>query len=352
MSEAEQLSGLIKDLRKSSSRVEQLKILTRAWKTVHGLSPSQRVELAKHVGMREGLPLLERLGKPGGVSPAALAQAVMKAEQSKPGQLNQILRDLRTVSSRGRGVRESVEMLDSVLQEAVPDQPAQALKPPAPPRQDAASKGPVPVAPDHVPPPQTRPVEVVRESSETGTTATDSSSSKPKPDPVAAPARQGTPAGQAASVSSLDLVQNPVYPVTPGWGRPFAATEERPLVPPMPAQTGHWTVSGLMKSFRRLDEAIDQDPEIESRFEAVLSKLPPGWPRRRGLTHLIRSGAVSETSKILTAIASLPSHVDEFWCLSAWLHHCQPSREELEEALRQTRGAAGKRLIRVRLAAD
>ncbi len=348
MSEIEKLGGLIQDLRKSTSRIGQLRILTQAWKTVQNLSPAQRAELAKHIGMREGLPLLERLGKPGGVSPAALAQAVVKAEQSSPGQLNQILRDLRTASTRGRGVRESVTMLDSVLHQSS-DAGVKAdqaeTQPPLPPPPRPRPAGPL-VTESPAPEPIQEPVEAKSPANETRP-------ARPRLEPVRKPvgdAEDAAPAErQPPPASSLESVPNPVYPDTPGWGRPFGLTEEKPVASPQSSATTAWSTAGVMRSLRKLDQMIDCDPGLEERLESVLSEIPPGWPRRRALAQLIRSGAVSKTSQILAAIAALPSQFDEFWCLSAWLHANQPDRAELEEALRQTRGPAGKRLLKARL---
>lgn len=348
MSETGQLGGLIQDLRKSNSRIEQLKILTRAWKTVHGLSQTERLELAKHIGMREGLPLLERLGKPGGVSPAALAQAVFKAEQSSPGQLNQILRDLRTPSSRARGIRESVAMLDSVLEETAPPakgvQVNSAQPPLAPPL----------VRPDHPTVSAGSPAESGLEPASVKSPPAETQPTKPKLEPVSQPVASVQPPLQPpvereSPFASLNSVQNPSYPETPAWGRPFGLTEENPLPSPQAMSATAWSTSGLMKSFRKLDQMIDRESGLEDRLESVLAGLPPGWPRRRALAQLIRTGAVSETSSILAAIAALPSQFDEFWCLSAWLHANEPNRAELEEALRQTRGPAGRRLLKARL---
>ncbi len=91
MSTKEQLIGLLFQIRGATSPLQKLKLVALAWRTLRGLSPRDRLVIAKELGLGGAEHLVEQLGSQGGLSPAALLTAIRRAEEADPEELRELL---------------------------------------------------------------------------------------------------------------------------------------------------------------------------------------------------------------------------------------------------------------------
>lgn len=355
MTAKETLENLIADLRRSTSGVEQLKIIAQAWSTVRKLSRKERVELATHVGLEEAKTLLERFGQPGGVSPARLAEAVLKAERAHPGELNRLLSDLRDSEKRAGALRESVRLAEAALvgvEESTSKPEAEAPAPTSLPkpvlkeaadRRDAPPVPPVP-APKKIdqtaktgPPPATVPAlsqPVLKTRPEPAAPPSPSEKepldSRPSEEPTEEFAEQPTPKPAARAAPSTPAIQTPPKPSRPSAG-PDLALDSEPT---------------LMGRFRRLNRMARQGLAAQAKVETILQAFPAGWPRRRALAALIRTGALTDVDRFLDAVAQFENPRDEFWCVSALAQSRNLTPQEQEKLLSGVSHNSSRRLLK------
>lgn len=321
------LPELVAQLGRTYSPFERLKILIRAWALLRKMTPEERMTVAAQLGLDHADDLVEAIAKRSGTQASpALISLIEKAQVKGTAQLPGLIADLRDPGKRAERLRQEAQTL---LEEAVPAQPAPSAVPPPPAPQPKAPPPPVPpvaTAPPQppAPPPPQAPAPVV-------IAAPEPPSPPPPAEPAPAPKIQET-----APVSPPPKPQSAPPPVRP--------TETNPLA----AQLA--LASSLTARFHALRQHLAEVHGASAEpLRSVLEAFPDGWARRRAFLELLRAGVLGSVRDALVLVESLGSERDRLWCLGALADSRSLSDSEKEALLAMVGSAVTRRRLSLRL---
>jgi hypothetical protein len=314
-----ELIALLHQIRGGVSPVERLRLTALAWRTLRGLSRSERMAVAKAVGLEGAEKIIETLGDRGGLSPARVLEAIRRLEAADPDEVSSMVRQLADPEHRGEALEEIVDEVVDLVE--APDTPTAAITeppprlPPEPPPQvvpggedvkpapamdpspsadpapETAARAPIEALVTSVAPVSVPPFLVASEP----TMAAESTARTPRPAPTAARSTD-RPRGTAR------LARRPAVPED----RASAALRDR--------------LADAANAFQRLRVlAVEPDrgrPLSGAHLTEVAALLPAGWMRRRAIEHLIRAGAVANAQDALQALGS-DDRTQQWWVLTA-----------------------------------
>lgn len=341
-----ELVGLIHQIRNAASAVERIKLAALAWRTLRGLSPADRLAVAREIGVEGAERLVDQLGSRTGLSPARLLGAIRRAEEADPEELHRMLGELRTGEGREALLEEAAGRVEGWLEaeiaEGFPAEDAQERHVDA--DAELVEVVDAPVVPAS-PPPESPAVPVV--------------SSPPRAATVPAPPPTADVVVAPVVSELVPACHRQTAHFAHSEGRPAAAArrdertagrssrkperhDSRPTAPVGEeiAAEGS-TFAGLRKlAERRADLAALGQGEAA----AIAAFFPPGWARRRAVEALIDAGVVSTPGQLLALLGPEDSSSNRMWLLSS-LARRGVNLDELESAV----GADDRPAMRRRL---
>lgn len=349
MGTSAELIGLLHQIRNATSPLHRMKLAALAWRTLRGLSPIDRLAVARAIGVEGAERLVEQLGDRSGVSPSLLLSAIQSAEEAEPEELQRLLGRLQDPATRDDAVQQlagdAAGWLGGNLGEETaedgpdwsdaqrtagrtPLAPAPAAASPVPPASTEADDPPAPAA---ALPVRAAPVPPL----------------VPEPAPPLPRALVQRPAPAPGSRSA------PTMPSRPG-RRPAPEEGRSPARRPPSRQPG--TLPGIVAElestpslFRRLRLLAGRASELAGigagGAAAVARAFPAGWSRRRAIEALIRGDAVVGTEQLLSLLSPEDDETTRMWLLTALA-----ARSNLEPGSLEAAAADAAPLLRRRLA--
>ena len=349
---SDDLTALVFELERARSPVEKGRAIARAWRTVRGLSATERRLLAREVGFDGAEDLVEGLAGKGGGSfaPAAVLEALGRMRQDESFSVRGILAGLRDPESRDdllvRGLDLMANSLEIPEDENEPQEwtdGTEDLEIPVP----AAAM----VAPsDRDPSDDTEPKD-------------DEAAEKPTLSPP--PGSVETPAPKVVTEEPREVEPEAVPMTAPTavevgpsswdemWGEPQPMVtalfddHRRTNAREPHRRSEHRQVKGTVLS--RLREFREAIPELEnatnSAIREAVNGLPEAWARRRALVALIEAEVPDDIARTLDLIDDLERRVDRRWCLSALARRGDLAGADLERALGMITSPAARRRV-------
>ena len=141
---------------------------------------------------------------------------------------------------------------------------------------------------------------------------------------------------------------------------PQAGSEEEHEEPdPVPLDSANWG----REEVRELDSAIERMAALRALHRKgsgsapnaagrarFLARLGPGWASRRGLTEMIRAGALEDLDEALALIQRLETDVQRTWCLGDLVEHWELGAQEIAAVLAAAPTHAARRRLAGRVA--
>jgi len=353
MKVSDDLTALVFELQRARSPVEKGRILARAWRTIRGLSATERRLLVREVGFDGAEDLVDGLAGKGGVSfaPAAVLEALGMARKNEGLSLRGILADLRDPDRRDDLLVRGMDLVADSLEIPEDENEPQELT-------DGTEDLEIPVpAAAMVTPSDRDPSDDDTEHRD------DEAAEKPSLSPPPPSIEEPAPKAVAEEPREVEPEAVPVAAPTAekmdpsSWGEMWG--EPQPMVtalvddrrrtnarePRRGSELGQvkGTVLSRLRAFR---EAI---PKLEnatnSAIREALDGLPEAWARRRALVALIEAKIPDDIAQTLDLIDDLERHMDRRWCLSALARHGDLRGLDLERALEMLTSPAAKRRV-------
>jgi len=325
---SDDLTALIFELQRARSPVEKARGLARAWRTVRGLSGTERRLLAREVGFDGAEGLVEELaGKSGGTfAPAAVLEALGRMRRDESLSVRGILADLRDPERREDLLVAGIDLADRAVDEDKVDEEFQVEA------QPGASQ---PV----VPPPQP----VVETEIEMA----------PEPETQIEPELEIK--GEVDQPQEHELLAQLVEssPWDSVWQQPEvsksvmtrAARRDRAVRSTGEAQlpTAEGSVLQRLRAFR---DAIPGLRHVRhGEISEILDSLPEPWARRRAVVALIEAGIPGDTDGVLDLIEEMERPMDRRWCLASLARRGDLEGDTLERALEMMASPAARRRV-------
>lgn len=333
-----ELDALLFELQAAASPLERAKILARAWRTVRDLNAVDRRLLVRHAGFEGAEQIVEGLAaRRGGMAPALLMRMLGNARASDGAELRELLRSIQDPARRGglaeQGVRVAAELLrepeTDPLREMVGDAEVESRD------MDviAAATAEEALAALHAID-GSRGVDEPGELKSAEPASADGTATRHvgRPAPAPALARGPRPTGpppRTPEIPPTGLKRDPPrHSAAPGW-----MTLSEPSVASVPASGPKAAGDAAGFDAAKVFSAFGADDSVVSRLlvlhreldafrgssAATLHELvvsfPDGWPRRRALMDLIRSGVITAPETAVELAATLEREADRRWCL-------------------------------------
>lgn len=343
------LSALVFELQRAGSKVDKAKALARAWRTVRGLSATERQLLAREVGFDGAEDLIEGLaGRGSGVfAPAAVLEALGKMRREEGFSLRGILSGLRDPDKRDDLLVRGIDLVaDSLKRPEEEDDPQEW------------TDGSV----DFEIPPPAPPVGVSRENADTDDRAGDHDHIE-APEPSPPPQPEKPPAPEEIADHAPSVEPDPVTAYIPeavdpsSWDEMWGELETVVAAPSFVGRAERRRTSRLRLKAKKTEGSVlhrlrafrEAIPGLENatvnQFRDALDELPEAWARRRALVALIDADVPDEVSRILDLIDDLDRAMDRRWCLSALARRGDLSGADLERALGMITSPAARRRV-------
>jgi hypothetical protein len=348
MATSQELIALLHQLRNAASPLHRLKLAALAWRTLRGLTPHDRMVVAKTLGLEGAEHLVEQLGHSKGISPSALLTAIHRAEEADPDHLRELLHQSLDPGRRGEIVGSALASVEHWLEEAVPAQDRGDADHAAA-EQDAeqiaadAGSADSTIAPAPIPIPA-QPVAVVpdAETADTPQPPAEAPDSGPQPEPPQPPQAEPQPVSPP-----------PARKLEP----PPTEAQRRPPMPPTPPRPPAPLVERLTRltsSLARLRALSGSSQEVQCmtlhELREVVEMFPAGWPRRRALESVLGAGAPEDLRKALDLVEALADPRSRLWALTALAARHRLTAKGKERLLALAHGSpALQRRLRLRL---
>jgi hypothetical protein len=356
---AKQVADLLFRLRSARSPLSKVKVLQQAWQLLHGLTPSERRQVATELGFDGADSIVDRLAaERGGIAPQLIHELLDKAEGTDPEQVRALAAEMRdpqrrkNLLDRGLGAVETFVVTGSW--------PGQATASPVPPADTLATQ-PVDSAPPP-PPPGAGPPRPP------ATTAATAAGAPPPPSPVAPPAaarseRPGPP--RMTSQRPDPVPEREPLPPAPrpaearlSWSPPSArpAGEVAPHAGIL-SDHGHagWiarlrAAPSVLVRLRLLHENVPglADENVDT-LRQVLEAFPEPWAGRRAMLALLGSGIPAPVADAIALIDELQAAHDRRWCLTVLAGSRELSPADLEKVITRLGPGVPGRLLAARL---
>jgi hypothetical protein len=346
------LAALVFELQRAGTPADKARALVRAWRTVRGLSATERRLLVRELGFDGAEDLVEGLaGKGGGTfAPAAVLEALGHMREDKSLSLQGILAGLRDPEQRGDLLTRGIDYLVGKKGDDGDDEIGEALDIDGFADEDEAEPPAVVVGREIPPEDQARPVVEKAADVEDGP--------HPAPPVAVKEIKQAPPPGPVPGVKDdpsrkADLRGDDAS----NWDEmSLAAPMDVPAVVVDRERSAPWSFEGRTRPleatspvFLRLRAFRDQIEELRGSDGAgvidCLESLPEPWAKRRALVALIAAGIPGEIAAALDLIEELGRPMDRSWCLSVLARRGGLEGDDLERALEMLASPAARRRI-------
>lgn len=347
----EDLSALVFELQRAGSKVDKAKALARAWRTIRGLSGTERRLLAREVGFDGADDLIEGLaGKSGGVfAPAAVLEALGKLRRDEGLTLRGVLSGLRDPEMRDDLLVRGIDLLaDSVERPETDFEPKEWTDGTV----DLEVPPPAPFVREH------------REIVDSDVRADDEEETLQEPDFDGTVETKPPPSSQSVEPPVRDVVVDPEVSEDPelgtgsmpeaadpsSWDEMWAAPESMAVVPsfvgraerPEAGRT-QGTVLTRLRAFREAIPGLKK--ATGDQIRDALDDLPEAWARRRAVVALIEADVPDDVARTLDLIEDLDREMDRRWCLSTLAVRGDLTGNDLERALGMLTSPAARRRV-------
>jgi hypothetical protein len=358
MTVSQELVWLINQIRNTPSSLERLRLLALGWRTLRGLSPADRLAVARELGFDGAEQLVEQLAKRGGASPSLLLQGLDSLEAADPDQVSGLVRGLTDPDRRADTAERLVDLAADWLSGEAADpevaevgQIGEEGEPPGPEDHVSEVQPPPPPPPPAVvevePPPEVAPKEELHadeiEEIEVGEEETaDDERSVPTVDEVEAPEPpQVATERPEIPAPVVEAPQDP--PEEESVALPAA------LVESVAARLA--AVTSTTARFRVLAEVVDELEDAGAHhLVPVVDTFPEGWARRRAIETLLRAGIPGQLGAALELVSKLERPSDRMWALSTLAASRELDQNEREEIIAAAESPSIERRLRMRLA--
>ena len=338
MADSPQLLALIRKLRTVRSPVGRVRLLARSWRTVRSLSPANKREIAARFGLKGIEEILERLGKKrGGIVPSDLLKALDLIDEQDPTGIEQIIDVVRDSQRRREPALRALDVPESRLEGD--DDLQEAEDPERSSEEKRTARAAPAMAPDPPPASAVLPETATPDTLPAASVLPETAASPGPPVPREVP----TPVPTSVPAAMLHVARKPQASsaaATPP-AAPVATSKEAPAVDLAPAGARDLekrleAAPSLIVRFRILSGFLVDRPRLDDPDEirSALALFPAGWPRRRALASILKSGSPDDLDVALALIGELGQPSDRRWCSRTLLH----SREMSEEDRSQIRG--------------
>jgi hypothetical protein len=381
MTVAPELVWLIERLRSTPSRRERLRLLLEGWRTVRSLSPADRLLVARELGFDGAEQLVEEIAQRRGTSVEEILGALRRDEESEAPRLGGLLRGLVDPKRRGSTIDRLLDAasawvadLDTLRTE---EQTAGDQLPPTPDLPDEDSEpdeGPADepeaevAVPPGLPPLTDKPgkIEVAMEAREEHVAEVgEALETVTEPDAteqfdLAAVEDTERPGDSKPFDAEQDLevadeleadapqpkVEEPIHIDAPEPIplSPVRVVDTRAVVDELEA-TGS-LLGRLGELARRLSELVGAGA---SELHGVVESFPEGWPRRRALEVLLRSGLPADLREALALVYRLDRPSERMWALTALAMTREFTARDEEALLAAADTPAIRRRLKLRL---
>jgi len=344
MAEGADFRTLLRQVEAADSPLEKIRAVALAWRTLRHLSAKERADLATGMGLDEAGGLIERMAmRKGGLAPSLVLEAVRAAQKEDPSKLRRLVRGLGSSEGRKQAVVAGLQQMEERL--AADGEAAETVFPEPEPEPEpdvevetAAELEAIPPLPTEAEPPL---------APEPGPR-----SAEPVEEPVAWPEVREAEPQPAEDVPPEPVAETPPEPAEK------APSEPPPAATPSPVPSdAAWSAAdadldaeaNLTMRFRRLRELVDQGLPLGTEALATeLEAFPPGWPRRRALTLLLRSGLAAGAADAIQLISGLESPAQRLWCAAALVDSISLTDAAFEQLLESVDHPTAHRRLRLR----
>jgi hypothetical protein len=370
-----ELNALLFELQAASSPLERAKILARAWRTVRDLNAVDRRLLVRHAGFEGAEQIVEGLvARRGGVAPALLLRMLGNARSSDGAALGELLQSIRDPERLEGLADQGVRVAAELLREPAPEPPREAINEAERASRDideiAASAAEEALAALHAID-RRGGVDEPGEGKAAEPPSTDDTAPRKVVRPAPAPGlarypRAAGPAPRAPEAASTEPEEAPPrHSAAPGWRALSEPSASPPASALEAAAEGAPRRKGDAASFdaAMVFSALGADDSVVSRLlvlhrepdafrgsstatlHELLLSFPDGWPRRRALMSLIRSGVVAAPEGAVELAATLEREPDRRWCLALVAAGTALKGPALQRALELVDSTSAKRRL-------
>jgi hypothetical protein len=371
-----ELDALLFELQAAASPLERTKILARAWRTVRDLNAVDRRLLVRHAGFDGAEQVVEGLAdRRGGMAPALLLRMLGNARASDGAAIGELLQSIQDPARRGELAEQGVRVAEELLREPATDPPQETINEAERESRDideiAAAAAEEALAALHAVH-GTRGADEPRDAeaaAEPGSTDETAPRHVPRPAPAPGLARGPRPGGpppRAPEAASIEPEPAPSrHSAAPGWRKLSEPSASQPASAPEAAAEGAPRRKGDAASFdaAMVFSALGADESVVSRLlvlhrepdafrgsstatlHELLLSFPDGWPRRRALMSLIRSGVVAAPEGAVELAGTLEREPDRRWCLALVAAGTALKGPALQRALELVDSTSAKRRL-------
>jgi hypothetical protein len=354
MSVSDELVWLINQIRNTQSARERLRLLALGWRTLRNLNATDRLLLAKELGIDGGEQLVEELSRRGGVSPSLLLGALRAAEAAPPERMRDLVRGLLDPDRRTETVETIAEGAAEWMIGEATDEGTGELQ--LEPDLHGARDTTLEAALDAVEagqelrdeeleielPPEPEPAEEAEAPPEIEAEAETAHKPEPEPD------LEETAVSEEPEVAALEVprpeLPDEITPPVPVSEQVVVAEEEpdeetsaaepsfeRQEIPRRVADA-----QTVLERLREVDRAASELAGLDlDRLEELLENFAPGWARRRALDTLIRAGVPERLEDLLKLIRGLGSPADRMWALTTVAAGLELDSEDADRLLEE-----------------
>ncbi len=362
---SDDLTALVFELQRARSPGEKARALARAWRTVRGLSPTERRLLAREVGFDGAEDLVEGLaGKSGGaVAPAAVLEALGRMRKDENLSLRGILAGLRDPEQREDLFVRGIDLLTGVEDEAADDETERVLDEDAVVEEDDVVReaevfgGEVELEDETAPDVGRAAVAVDEPVPFEPTPPRPSRVDIPRRMPTAAPETDAVDEPEPGSKAGARYVDPSTWDelwLEPPTGAPIPMIEDRQSETRffVEEQRRRAAPDSVFKRLRAFRDGIEGFRGAgDGAAIAALEALPEAWAKRRAVVALLEAGIPSDPVVAVDLIESLERPMDRGWCLSALARRGDLGGDDLERALGLLASPAARRRVRALVAA-
>lgn len=362
-----ELVWLLERLRSTPSRWGRLRLLLEAWQTVRGLSPTDRLLVARELGFDGAERLVAEVAQRRSFEAAPWLEMLDKAEHSDPEELSELVRGLadpdRRIGALGRLLAGTGALLARAEASQAPEADSLAWE-----QREAASDIDADdtdlagggsgddASADEV----ESGLEFEAGEELAQAPAPESPAGAAEPPPTAFEGAVGLDADAAGAAAPEPVAAEPAVEMV--------ETSTASRMPPEPGPAGGAPPPENEAGARRLAATLAAEPRIQRRLarlarergvlelapretlEAVLECFPAGWARRRALQRLIEAGIPASVADAVALLEMLERPSERLWAVTALLESRALGDDDWEALLATEPSPAARRRLERRRA--
>jgi hypothetical protein len=340
---SDDLTALVFELQRARTPADKARALARAWRTVRGLSATERRLLVREVGFDGAEDLVEGLAakSSGAFAPAAVLEALGKLKRNKTLSIQGVLAGLRDPGQRDDFLARGIDLASATF--AVEEEVDEAPVMEDPVVYEIPTALPITEVAHREPAAESKQVDAVSAASSAEPAEPKRREISPPPPPEVEPRvepkadPEPTPQARAALLWDESWQDSPI----------LAPAERRSRgIEGLLADGAGETTGSVLDRLRAVRNEIPGLRNAGVRdVLARLETLPELWARRRALVEFIDAGVPEDAAEVLDLIEDLDRPMDRRWCLAALARRGDLHGDSLERALAMIVSPAARRRV-------